>query len=156
MDYTEERVRVTSSSTIKIKSIIYSVPSRLIGETLKVHVYDDRLECFVGAIHTVTIERVRKRRDYVHRIDYRHLMDGLNGTETSLLFELISDRYERRSIVITCNQPFQQWDAIFEDKQMAIAAVDRLIHHGVVLELCAESYRKRTAQQRFKKESKKG
>ena len=79
-----------------------------------------------------------------------------NETETSLLFELISDRYERRSIVITCNQPFQQWDAIFEDKQMAIAAVDRLIHHGVVLELCAESYRKRTAQQRFKKESKKG
>ena len=72
-----------------------------------------------------------------------------NVAETSLLFELISERYERRSILITCNQPFQDWDQIFEDKQMAIAAIDRLIHHGVVLELSAESYRKREAQSRL-------
>jgi DNA replication protein DnaC len=77
-----------------------------------------------------------------------------NGPETSLLFELISERYERRSIVITCNQPFQQWDQIFEDKHMAIAAVDRLIHHGTVLELSAESYRKREAEARLQKEAK--
>lgn len=77
-----------------------------------------------------------------------------NGTETSLLFELISERYERRSIIITCNQPFQEWDQIFEDKQMAIAAIDRLIHHGVVIELAAESYRKREAQSRLTKERK--
>lgn len=79
-----------------------------------------------------------------------------NGAETSLLFELISERYERRSIIITCNQPFQEWDQFFEDKQMAIAAIDRLIHHGVVLELSAESYRKREAQSRQKRERKKG
>ncbi len=75
-----------------------------------------------------------------------------NGPETSLLFELISERYERRSIVLTCNQPFQQWDQIFEDKHMAIAAVDRLIHHGTILELSAESYRKREAESRLQKE----
>ncbi len=78
-----------------------------------------------------------------------------NGPETSLLFELISERYEHRSIVITCNQPFQQWDQIFEDKHMAIAAVDRLIHHGTILELSAESYRKREAEARLQKEAKK-
>jgi len=78
-----------------------------------------------------------------------------NGAETSLLFELISERYERRSIIITCNQPFQHWDQIFEDKQMAIAAIDRLIHHGVVLEFSAESYRKREAESRLRKEGKK-
>lgn len=77
-----------------------------------------------------------------------------SGPETSLLFELISERYERRSIVITCNQPFQEWDQIFEDKQMAIAAVDRLIHHGIVLELSAESYRKREAKARLQQERK--
>lgn len=77
-----------------------------------------------------------------------------SGLETSLLFELISERYERRSIVITCNQPFQDWDQIFEDKQMAIAAVDRLIHHGIVLELSAESYRKREAEARLQKDKK--
>lgn len=77
-DYTEERVRVTSSSTIMVKSIVYSVPSRLIGETLKVHLYDDRLECFVGATHTVTLQRTRKKRGYVHQIDYRHLIGQLS------------------------------------------------------------------------------
>ncbi len=76
-DYTEERVRVTSSSTIKVKSIIYSVPSRLIGETVKVHLYDDRLECFVGGTHVVTLLRLRKKNKYVHQIDYRHLIGEL-------------------------------------------------------------------------------
>lgn len=76
-------------------------------------------------------------------------------TETNLLFELICDRYERRSLMITCNQPFQEWDQIFEDKRMAIAAVDRLIHHATLLEMSAESYRKRSAENRIKKERRK-
>lgn len=68
--------------------------------------------------------------------------------ETSLLFELICERYERRSLMITCNQPFQEWDQIFEDKRMAIAAVDRLVHHANILELQAQSYRKKEAMKR--------
>ena len=68
--------------------------------------------------------------------------------ETSLLFELICERYERRSLLITCNQPFQEWDQIFEDKRMAIAAVDRLVHHANILELQAQSYRKKKALER--------
>ncbi len=69
-------------------------------------------------------------------------------SETSVLFELISDRYERKSLIITCNQPFGEWDQIFEDKRMAVAAIDRLVHHATILELNTESYRKRDAMSR--------
>jgi DNA replication protein DnaC len=65
--------------------------------------------------------------------------------ETNMLFELICERYERKSMLITCNQPFKEWDHIFLDKQMAIAAIDRLIHHATILEINAESYRRKQA-----------
>ncbi|QNG43518.1 IS21-like element helper ATPase IstB [Sphingobium yanoikuyae] len=65
--------------------------------------------------------------------------------ETSVLFELISARYERRSIMITANQPFSGWDAIFLDKAMTVAAIDRLVHHATILEMNVESYRRRSA-----------
>lgn len=68
-----------------------------------------------------------------------------NELETSVLFELISDRYESKSLLITCNQPFGEWDQIFENKRMAVAAVDRLIHHATILEVNAESYRRKSA-----------
>jgi DNA replication protein DnaC len=66
-------------------------------------------------------------------------------TETGVLFELISERYENKSLLITCNQVFDEWDKIFMDKAMAIAAVDRLVHHATILEINVESYRKRAA-----------
>ncbi len=65
--------------------------------------------------------------------------------ETSVLFELICERYENKSLLITCNQPFTEWDKIFIDKTMAVAAVDRLIHHATILDLNVESYRRRAA-----------
>ena len=65
--------------------------------------------------------------------------------ETSALFELISARYERRSIMITANQPFSGWDAIFPDRAMTIAAIDRLVHHATIFEMNVESYRRRAA-----------
>jgi len=65
--------------------------------------------------------------------------------ETSVLFELICERYERKSMLITCNQPFKDWDRIFLDKQMAVAAIDRLVHNASILEIDAESYRKKQA-----------
>jgi len=68
--------------------------------------------------------------------------------ETSVLFELIAHRYERASLIITANQPFSQWGNIFADSSMTVAAVDRLIHHGNIIELEGESYRRKTAQQR--------
>jgi len=65
--------------------------------------------------------------------------------ETSALFELIAARYERRSIMITANQPFSGWDAIFPDRAMTVAAIDRLVHHATIFEMNVESYRRRTA-----------
>ncbi len=65
--------------------------------------------------------------------------------ETSVLFELISARYERRSMLITANQPFGKWDAIFPDPAMTLAAVDRLVHHATIFEMNVESYRRKQA-----------
>ena len=65
--------------------------------------------------------------------------------ETSAMFELIAERYERRSLLITANQPFSAWDQIFPDPAMTVAAIDRLIHHATIFELNVESYRRRAA-----------
>uniref|UniRef100_B8HLV3 IstB domain protein ATP-binding protein n=1 Tax=Cyanothece sp. (strain PCC 7425 / ATCC 29141) TaxID=395961 RepID=B8HLV3_CYAP4 len=72
-----------------------------------------------------------------------------NETETSVLFELIAHRYERKSLLITANQPFSQWDSIFSDSMMTVAAIDRLVHHGVIIDVQAPSYRKAAASQRL-------
>ncbi len=65
--------------------------------------------------------------------------------ETSVLFELISARYERRSIMLTANQPFGEWNRVFPDPAMTLAAVDRLVHHAIIFEMNVESYRRRSA-----------
>lgn len=61
--------------------------------------------------------------------------------ETSVLFELICHRYETGSLIITANQPFSEWDSIFPDSMMAVAAIDRLIHHATVINVTGVSYR---------------
>jgi DNA replication protein DnaC len=68
--------------------------------------------------------------------------------ETSVLFELIAHHYERKSLLITANQPFSQWDTIFADSMMTVAAVDRLVHHALIIDIQADSYRKQSAQAR--------
>ena len=66
--------------------------------------------------------------------------------ETSVLFELIAERYERKSLAITANTPFSQWGEVFVEPAMTLAAVDRLVHHATILEMNVESYRRRSAQ----------
>ena len=66
--------------------------------------------------------------------------------ESSVLFELISERYERKSIAITANQPFSAWDQVFPEAAMTVAAVDRLVHHSTIFELNVESYRRKAAE----------
>ena len=63
-----------------------------------------------------------------------------------MLFELISKRYELRSLAITANTPFSQWGEVFVEPAMTLAAVDRLVHHSTILEMNVESYRRRAAQ----------
>ena len=93
----------------------------------------------------------------IAKLDKYHLLilDDLayvtkDQAETSVLFELISARYERRSILITANQPFGEWNRIFPDPAMTLAAVDRLVHHATIFELNVESYRRRAAIERRK------
>jgi DNA replication protein DnaC len=100
------------------------------------------------------------RRDLVlesalMKLDKFHLLilDDLayvtkDQAETSVLFELISARYERRSMLITANQPFGEWGKIFPDPAMTLAAVDRLVHHATIFEMNVESYRRREAAKR--------
>ena len=92
------------------------------------------------------------------RLDRYHLLilDDLayvqkDQAETSVLFELISARYERRSLLITANQPFGQWHKVFPDETTAVAAVDCLVHHGTILEMNVESYRRRAALENNKR-----
>lgn len=68
--------------------------------------------------------------------------------ETSVLFELIAARYERRSLLITANQPFGEWGRIFPDQAMTLAAIDRLVHHATIIEMNVESYRRKAALER--------
>jgi DNA replication protein DnaC len=65
--------------------------------------------------------------------------------ETSVLFELIGNRYERLSLLITANQPFGEWGKVFPDQAMTLAAIDRLVHHATIFEMNVESYRRRAA-----------
>ena len=68
--------------------------------------------------------------------------------ETSVLFELIAARYERRSLIVTANRPFGEWTSVFPDAAMTLAAVDRLVHHSTIFEMNVESYRRRVAAAR--------
>lgn len=61
--------------------------------------------------------------------------------EMEVLFTFLADRYERNSVMITSNLPFSKWDQIFKDPMTTAAAIDRLVHHSVVLELNLPSYR---------------
>ncbi len=65
--------------------------------------------------------------------------------ETSVLFELIAERYERKSLLITANQPVSGWNDVFPDPGMTVAAIDRLVHHSTIFELNVPSYRRRQA-----------
>jgi DNA replication protein DnaC len=116
------------------------------------------------ALFTRTTDLVQKlqqaRRDLalenaLAKLDKYHLLilDDLayvtkDQAETSVLFELISARYERRSMLITANQPFGAWDKVFPDPAMTLAAVDRLVHHATIFEMNVESYRRREAIKR--------
>ncbi len=68
-----------------------------------------------------------------------------SDSESQVLFELIAHRYERSSLLITTNQAFSEWDSIFGDNMMTVAAIDRLVHHADIYKLEGESYRKKEA-----------
>jgi DNA replication protein DnaC len=66
--------------------------------------------------------------------------------EMEVLFTLLAERYERGSVMITSNLPFSQWEVIFKDPMTTAAAIDRLVHHCIIIELNVASYRMAQAQ----------
>ena len=72
-----------------------------------------------------------------------------NRDETDVLFVLLAERYETRSVIITSNLVFSQWESVFKDPMTTRAAIDRLVHHATILEM-KESYRQAEAKRRKK------
>lgn len=68
--------------------------------------------------------------------------------EMEVLFTFLAERYERGSVLISSNLVFSQWDKIFKDSMTTAAAIDRMVHHCVILELTGQSYRNQEAQKR--------
>jgi DNA replication protein DnaC len=106
----------------------------------------DLLQCLQGARRDLRLPEALAKLD---RYDVLVLDDigyaRKDQHETDVLFELIAQAYERRSLIITSNQPFGSWEALFQDKAMTVAAIDRLVHHAVIIEMTGESHRRRQA-----------
>ena len=66
--------------------------------------------------------------------------------EMEVLFSVLAERYERGTVMITSNLPFSKWETIFKDKMTTAAAIDRLVHHSVIIELNLPSYRTEKAK----------
>ena len=117
IDYTELTAKVTTSSTIAVKRGLYTVPSRLIGETIKVHLYHDRLDCYVGQTQCTSLPRV-----YAHpptgrarRIDYRHIIHSLAAKPQAFRFSQFRDdilpNADYRQLWAMAERQFQPRDA---------------------------------------------
>ena len=74
-----------------------------------------------------------------------------SAEEIEVLFTLLAERYERRSLLITSNLVFNEWNQIFKNPMTTAAAIDRLVHHSVILEFSVDSYRTDTAKKRQNK-----
>jgi DNA replication protein DnaC len=68
--------------------------------------------------------------------------------DMDVVFTLLAERYERGSVLMTSNLPFSKWEGIFKDAMMTAAAIDRLVHHSVIIELNIESYRAEEAKKK--------
>jgi len=102
-DYKEVHVHVTSSSAFILRKVFYSVPSRLIGQRLRVHLHDDRLECFQGSTPILTLRRGRSQPSgkHGHVVDYRHVIHSLRRKPMALLNLVYRDQlFPRRAFAL--------------------------------------------------------
>lgn len=118
---------------------------------------------FISAVHLVQQLLIAKRdlklESFLRKLDGFDviLLDDIgyiqqSREEMEVLFTFLSERYERKSVMITSNLLFSEWDKIFKDPVTTAAAIDRLVHHSTILELDGDSYR----MQHAKKEKQKG
>src|SRR6516165_10524968 len=125
-DYEEARVLVTSSGGFILRRIFYSVPSRLIGHRLNVHLYDDRLDCFLGSTQLLTLRRGRPPQGsgkHGHVIDYHHVIHALRKKPMALLNLVYREQlFPRRAYA----RAFEALLAKGSDKQACRTMVDLL------------------------------
>ena len=92
IDYTEEVHGVSTSSTIKVKRCLYTVPSRLIGENLRVHIHHDRLEFYLGCSRVFSAERVYGQGNKrVRKVDYWHVIESLERKPQAFRYSQLRD-----------------------------------------------------------------
>jgi DNA replication protein DnaC len=105
-------------------------------------------ELLMSLIVAKRADRLKQRLTTLERCDFLAIDElgyiPFEREATDLLFQVISNRYERGSIGITTNLAFPDWTQVFPDAMAASAVVDRLIHHGVIFELTGESHRLRS------------
>ena len=118
MDYSELSLKVTRSSTLEVKRVLYTVPSRMIGENVRVHVYHDRLAFFIGQTLTSTLARVYPNVGSHERgrcIDYRHVIHSLSAKPQAFRFLKFRDELlpteTYRKLWLNCDQQFQSREA---------------------------------------------
>jgi DNA replication protein DnaC len=106
------------------------------------------VEKLLNAKKELTLENALKRLD---RFDVVVLDDigyvQQSREEMEVLFTFLAERYERKSLMVTSNLVFSQWDKIFKDPMTTMAAVDRLIHHSIILDFSGPSIRKASKQE---------
>jgi len=107
------------------------------------------LQELLAAKRDLKLPRLLKKLSRYHSI----IIDDIgyvhqNKEEMEVLFTLLAERYERGSVMVTSNLPFSQWEKIFKDPVMTAAAIDRIVHHSVILELNIPSYRMTAAKDR--------
>src|SRR5437879_9720805 len=78
------------------------------------------------------------------------VIDESDARAADLLFQVVSRRYERRSLVLTTNLPFSEWPSIFPNAATATALIDRVVHHAEIIAIEGESYRRRVAEAKQK------
>jgi DNA replication protein DnaC len=103
----------------------------------------------LAAKRALTLEAELRRLDAVDALivdDIGYIQQ--DREEMEVLFTLLAERYERRSVLISSNVVFSQWDRIFKDPMTTACAIDRVVHHATILELTGSSYRSEAAKQR--------
>ena len=94
IDYTEMVVPVSTASTVRIKRALYTVPSRLIGEKLRVHIYHDRLKFYLGTSHVFTTKRVYgSNNNRARNVDYRHVINSLERKLQAFRYSLLREDF---------------------------------------------------------------
>lgn len=103
----------------------------------------------LAAKQNLDLEATLRRLDHFDAVildDLGYVQQG--RAEMEVLFTFLAERYERRSVMITSNLVFSEWDKIFQDPMTTACAIDRLVHHAAILELSGASYRAEAAKRR--------